>query len=129
MLRKRTAGAVTVFAGLYLMLYELSGVLGPDLRSTRDTESLVIWLVSAFAGAWVARSRFILPAVATWALLWVASVALLYQIAAGAGQGSVVGILEYNAMRIGLSLLAVLLGVAGGQYIASRGGRRQPVAA
>ena len=129
MSKRRTAAAVAVFAGLYLVLTEASSHVGTTMWSSRDAEIHVFWLASAFAGALVARTRFFVPAIATWATLWALSVASLYQIAATVGQSSVVGIIKYNALGLGLSLAAVLLGVLGGQLLAARRRARTPVAA
>jgi drug/metabolite transporter (DMT)-like permease len=129
MSRKRIAGAVVVFAGLYVTLSEASSQFGEVLWSSRDMRAHTFWFVSALAGALVARSRFLGPAVTTWAMLWVFAVALLCQVAAGAGPGSVFAIVQDNAVGLGLSLLAVLLGVFGGQYFAEKVRRRGPAAA
>ena len=129
MSKKRTAGAVAVFAGLYIVLSEASSYLGEVLWSSRDMPANAFWLVSALAGALVARSKFLGPALATSAARWAVAVTLLNPLATGVGQGAVLAIVQHNAMGLVLSLLAVLPGVFGGQYLAAKVLGRAPAAA
>jgi len=41
-------------------------------------QSALVFFIAALVGGWVAGRRFLLPAVATWLLIWVAIVYLLF---------------------------------------------------
>ena len=80
-------------------------------------QSALVFFIAALVGGWLAGRRFLLPAVATWLLIWVAIVYLLYRIAAPAGPVSIVGMLQYNWVDLILSGCSTVAGALCGQML------------
>ncbi|MFC0682876.1 hypothetical protein ACFFGH_34015 [Lysobacter korlensis] len=82
-----------------------------------------IALLGAGLGGYLARSRFLVPALVMHALLWAVAFYFVYQIAQLTGHGSLLALLQQNAPGFFLSLLGVSCGALIGQALARR---RQP---
>ena len=121
MSRSRLAAAVLAMTAIALV----GGVLLPDLgRSAAWSlgESVLVFFLAATAGAWLARDRFVVPALAAWALLWAAVAWMLYLIAAPVHQASIGAILQYNWLAIVLSGAATVAGALCGRVLAGSPG-------
>lgn len=84
--------------------------------------------LSALVGSFVARSRFVLPALSLWLVLWVAIIYVLYRIAGPVGAPSVIGLLSYNAIALIVSLVGAYSGAVLGQHLSRRLSPSQPAA-
>lgn len=115
------AGVVTMVA---VML--AADLLFPDLGDSSAwslAQSVLVPFLAALAGAFIARGRFVLPALVVWVLVWAAVTWVMHRIApAGAGP-TIVAILQYNWLEIVLSLAATVFGAWSGQLLG-----RAPVA-
>lgn len=80
-------------------------------------QSTLFAFVAAFTGGWVARGRFVLPAMGFWFALWVVVSCIVYGIAASAGQASVASIIRVNWVAMALSGVATLTGAWIGQTL------------
>lgn len=126
MARSRLVGAVLAMTAIALA----SGLLLPDLgRSTAWSvgEAVLVFFLASAGGAWLARDRFIAPALFVWAVFWVAIAALLHLIAAPADPSSIAAILQYNWLAIVLSGAATAVGAPCGRVLA--GGPGGPLVA
>lgn len=81
-------------------------------------QSVLQLFLGALAGAWLARGRFVIPALIVWALLWASVTWVLHGIAAPVGQGAVAAILQYNWLAIVLSGAGAVAGALCGQVLA-----------
>lgn len=98
-----------------------SGLLLPDLgRSAAWSvgESILVFFLAATAGAWLARSRFVVPALLAWAVFWTAVIGVLHLIAAPAGGSSIAATLQFNWLAIVLSGAATVAGALCGHILA-----------
>ncbi len=120
MINKRILVAALIFFSAHIILSEIMSAVGIEPWTIYGFDVPIVWFVSALLAAWYAGSRFIVPAVAVWGALWTLIVLLLYQVAAPTGQASVLGILQFNALGLVTSLVAVALGVYLGQVISRR---------
>jgi len=81
---------------------------------------LLLGFIGTALGAYIARRRFVLPALGLWLLSSVVVFYIVYSIAEPVGQASISGILQFNALGIMFSFAAVMAGAIFGQYLASR---------
>ena len=103
---RRLAGA-----GAMLAVVLAADLLLPDLGDSAAwsvAQSVLVLFLAAAAGAWVARGRFVVPALVVWAVAWAAVSWLLYRI--GDGSQSMGAILAYNAWAVALSGAAAAFG-------------------
>ncbi|HEU4773704.1 MAG TPA: hypothetical protein VFS82_04195 [Lysobacter sp.] len=117
MSRSRLVTAVLAMTAIALA----SGLLLPDLgRSAAWSvgESVLVFFLAAAAGAWLARDRFIVPALVVWAVFWAVVAWMLHLIAAPVAQSSVGAILQYNWLAIVLSGAATVAGALCGRVLA-----------
>lgn len=126
MARSRFAAAVLAMAAIALA----SGWLLPDPgRSTVGSvgESVLVFFLAAAAGAWLARDRFVVPALVVWGAIWVAVVWVLHLVSAPMDPSTVAAILQYNWLAIALSGAASVAGALCGHMLA--GGADGPAVA
>lgn len=84
------------------------------------TQTVISGFTGAFAGGFVAKRNFIIPAVTVWAAVWCALTYVLHGIDAETGSASIVDILNRNAVPLLLSGLGILSGALIGQAISGR---------
>jgi hypothetical protein len=89
-----------------------------DLAIHPLVQAVVLGFIGTALGAYVARRRFILPALGLWFVTSIAALYNTYRIAEPVGQASISGILQFNAPNIVLSIVAVAAGAVSGQYLA-----------
>ncbi len=121
MSRSRLAAAVLTMTAIALA----AGVLLPDLGQSAAwslAESVLVFFLAATAGAWLARDRFVVPALAVWALIWTVVAWMLYLVAAPVHQAPIGAILQYNWLAIVLSGAATVAGALCGRVLAGRQG-------
>ena len=109
---------------LVLVVVQISGgellrLLGAGQPGDEPWQSVLVAFVGAFAGGWVARGRFVLPAMTFWFVLWVVVGCIVYGIAASAGQASVVSMIRFNWIAMVLSGAATGTGAWLGQSLAA----------
>ena len=98
-------------AGAMVAVVLAADLLLPDLGDSAAwslAQSVLVLFLAAAAGAWVARGRFVVPALLVWAVAWAAVSWLLYRL--GDGSQSVGAILAYNAWAIVFSGAAAAFG-------------------
>lgn len=91
-----------------------------SLAAGSVVQAVAIGFLGAAVGGYIARRRFVLPALALSLLEWLAALYLVYRIAEPTGQASVVSIVQLNLPAVLLSSVAVVLGVWFGQSLATR---------
>jgi hypothetical protein len=96
----------------------LAALIGP--ATSNIAESAAVSLLAAICGGYVARERFVVPALSICLLSWCAAIYLLYLIAAPTGQAHLGAILGHNWVAILASLLAAAAGAVAGQAFARR---------
>lgn len=106
------AAAFGLVAAELISLASLS--IGPVLQS------VVLSLFGTAVGGFIARKGFVLPALGLWFVEWLAVFYVLYRVAAGTGQASVMTIAQLNLLNVVLSAVAVALGALLGQALAAR---------
>ena len=108
-------------AGAMVAVVLAADLLLPDLGDSAAwslAQSVLVPFLSALAGAWVARGRFVVPALVVWALVWAVVTWVLHGIAPERTGPSVAAILQYNWLEIVLSLAATVFGAWSGQLLA-----------
>lgn len=112
----------TILGMVVMIVLPLAGsLLLPDFGDSTAwsvVQSVLELFLGALAGAWLARGRFVVPALVVWALLWAAVAWLLHGIGAPAGGGSIAAILQYNWLAIVLSGAGAVAGALCGQELA-----------
>jgi len=76
--------------------------------------------VGAFAGGFIAKRGFLIPAAILWAVIWGALIYVLHGIASAAGSASVFDILKNNAAPLLLSGIGAFAGALIGQKASGR---------
>lgn len=89
-------------------------------------QSVFLSFLGTAIGAYIARRRFVLPALGLWFVEWLIIVYVLYFIAAPTGRASFFAITQVNLLSIVLSALAVTIGALLGQTLAKRTQRNVP---
>ena len=120
-MNKNTAIGVAIIVLVWIVGNEVITFL--ELPISPTTQSVVVSLLGTGLGAFIAKRNFLLPAFAVWFLCWSLALYLLYLVAEPTGQASITGIARYNAIAIGLSAIATLIGVLVGQRLAQRSQR------
>ena len=100
---------------------KLMVVFGSEQSLYGTTPSILIALIAAFAGGWIAQHRFLIPALLLWAALWCVVVYLLYRIAAPVDPTALTSIFQHNIVAIASSGTGTAIGATLGQML---GGRR-----
>lgn len=112
----------TILGVAVMIALPLAGsLLWPDFGDSAAwsvVQAVLAMFLGALAGAWLARGRFVVPALVAWALLWIVFGWLLHGIGAPAGGGSVAAILQYNWLAIVLSGAAAVAGALCGKVLA-----------
>ncbi|MGN6656881.1 MAG: hypothetical protein ACTHJ9_16255 [Rhodanobacter sp.] len=114
--------AATVAFGLVAgELISLAGfVVNPVLKS------IALSFLATTIGAYIARRRFVLPALSLWLVVWLLVVYIVYSIAEPTGQASFLAITQINLLSIVLSAIAVAIGALVGQALARRAQHSEP---
>ena len=128
-------GLLTTFA-LHALLSQLAPALLPSAGSASDVPALVhfsalqstiISLIAVTGGAFVAKSRFLLPAIILWLAIWLAVLYMLTNISAE--QSSYWEVAQFNWLAISASLLSTVIGIELGEFLSSKLGRSGTAAA
>lgn len=88
-------------------------------------ESAVLVFVAAAAGAFVARVRFVVPAIAFTALSWALGVYILNQIGAPMGQDNILELAGSNILGLLFGIIGAGLGARIGEKISRPIGARE----
>ena len=109
-------------AAVAMLLVQWS--VGTLLAFTTDingsmVQTVVASFAGAFAGGFIAKRNFFIPAALLWALIWSALIYVLHGIASLAETTSVLPVLNNNAIPLLLSGIAVFIGVLAGQRLSS----------
>jgi hypothetical protein len=115
-----------VLVGLLIMI--AIQAIGDKLLATTNVQpgmyaslpSLVVALIAAFAGGFIARRGMLIPALSLWLILWVYVIYGLYTIAAPTGTADILSIVRFNLVAIVSSFFALGLGTLAGQATSSR---------
>lgn len=126
MVRQRILLGLVAMLAIQCVAEALMAALGADQSLYGSAPSILAAIAAAFAGGWISRGRFLLPALLLWAALWCAIIYLLHRIAAPAGVAAPASILIDNATAIACSCAATVLGAVLGQRARRR---RVPAAA
>jgi hypothetical protein len=112
---KRIAAAVVAM----LIVQWGTGTLLALTASTNGSiiQTVVASFAGAFAGGFIARRRFLIPAIISWTAIWGVLIYVLYSIASAAGTASLIEILKNNAVSLLLPGIAVLVGAKLGQRL------------
>ncbi|MGD9584452.1 MAG: hypothetical protein AB7V26_12400 [Lysobacterales bacterium] len=109
--------AIAAMLAVQLLLSQLwtAWAAGPEpfvdpdrFRVNLALRSGLFSLLAVAVGAYIGGRRFLLPALAIWAMLWLASGVVLWRIADG--RGSLLELLHSNWMGLLATLLATVIG-------------------
>ena len=112
-------GIVILIATAFLF-YNVANAFLADSVEQIGLRSVVIALLSAFAGGIVARNGFVLPAIALWLALWTVTVYFLYAIAAPVDPNPLPGIARHNWAAFLGSGVAAIVGAQLGQALVKK---------
>ena len=90
-------------------------------------QSAIISFIAVAVGAFVARCRFLLPAIFLWLATWLVVIYTLTAISAG--QSSYWEIARFNWLAISASLLSTIIGAKLGEFLGAKSGRAGSAAA
>ena len=117
---------ILVMIVAHVVLGQLFSITNDNWFYHANAQSVLLSFIAALAGGRIAQRQFVLPALITLAILWVAIAFLLYKIAEPAGQANLLSIMEHNWVAILLTGAATAFGAFLGERLAVRIG---PVAA
>ena len=132
---KRTALGVFAAIAVTLAFDALPSALSYELASQRFAGYFFVWpaiyglpkvFVAMFIGAYVARAKFIVPAVVLSLIGWAFAVYFLNQIAHAAGQHSLADVVGMNSVGLLIQTGGAVLGAVAGHRLYS--GRHEGVA-
>ncbi|MGV8940325.1 MAG: hypothetical protein ACOH1P_02160 [Lysobacter sp.] len=135
-MKDRIALGLLATIALYALLFQIAQKLLPGVGSASDVpalvqllalQSAVTSLIAVTAGAFVARRKFLLPAVTLW--LATSSVTVYILTCISPGQSNYWAIAQFNALPISASLLTTVIGAKLGEFLCAKLGRGDIAAA
>ena len=103
-----------------IILNSIASSLFTESLNQIALRSVLIALLSAFAGGFVARKGIVLPAIVIWLLLWTVTVYFLYMIAAPVDPAPFPSIFQHNWIAFLGSGVATIVGAKFGQALATQ---------
>jgi len=117
---KRLWLGVATLIATQILLNNLASALLPESIEQIAIRSVVVALLAAFAGGFVARKGIIFPAIAVWLALWAVTVYFLYAIAAPVDPNPFPMIARHNWVAFLGSGVTTVVGAMLGQALATQ---------